>query len=140
MNKTRPGAGNREPGTGKSDKPRILIVDDEQSMREVLRQMFQKAGYETLLAADGVSALEVLSRDFVDVVLTDIRMPRLDGVQLLQALRNLAPDVVVVMMTAHWTQDTAEWSEARQLGAAALFEKPFPDFNLVTMQVGQLLE
>ena len=140
MNKSRPGTGTREPGSGKSEKPRILIVDDEQSMREVLRQMFQKAGYETLLAGDGVAALEVLAREFVDVVLTDIRMPRLDGVQLLQALRNLAPDVVVVMMTAHWTQDTAEWSEARQLGAAALFEKPFPDFNLVTMQVDQLLE
>ena len=121
-------------------KPRILIVDDEQSMREMTRQLFQKAGYDVLLAVDGVAALEVLSREFVDVVLTDIRMPRLDGVQLLQALRNLAPDVVVVMMTAHWTQDSAEWKDAEKLGAKYLFEKPFLDVNLVTLQVGHLLK
>ena len=109
-------------------------------MREMTRQLFTKAGYDVLLAGDGVSALEVLAREFVDVVLTDIRMPRLDGVQLLQALRNLAPDVVVVMMTAHWTQDSAEWKGAEQLGAKYLFEKPFLDINLVTLQIGHLLK
>ncbi len=73
-------------------------------------------------------------------MLTDIRMPRLDGVQLLHAIREPAPDVVVMMMTAHWTQDSADWKEAQNLGAAALFEKPFRDVDLVPMQVRQLLE
>ena len=74
------------------------------------------------------------------MVLTDIRMPRLDGVSLLKSIRESAPDVIVTMMTAHWTQDSEDWTEAQTRGAEALFEKPFRDVNLVTMQVRQLLE
>ncbi len=121
-------------------KPRILIADDEPSMREMTRQLFDRAGFEVLLATDGVAALELLQREFVDVVLTDIRMPRFDGLQLLHALRTLAPDVVVVMMTAHWTQDSAEWKEAQKLGARFLFEKPFSQVDLVPLEVNNLLE
>jgi two-component system response regulator PilR (NtrC family) len=120
--------------------PRILIVDDEQSMREWLRLLFQHDGFDVLTAEDGVRARDLAAREYLDVILTDIRMPRLDGVQLLTAVRGTAPDVIVVMMTAHWSQDSAEWKRARELGAAALFEKPFRDVNLVTMQVRQLLE
>jgi two-component system response regulator PilR (NtrC family) len=93
-----------------------------------------------LTADDGLTAREIVAREYVDVVLTDIRMPRVDGVQLLGAVRELAPDAVVMMMTAHWTQDSDGWKHARELGAEALFEKPFRDVNLVTMQVRQLLE
>jgi two-component system response regulator PilR (NtrC family) len=120
--------------------PRILIVDDEQSMREWLRILFQRDGFEVLIADDGLTAREIVAREFVDVVLTDIRMPRLDGVRLLASVRELAPDAVVLMMTAHWTRDSDEWKHARELGAEALFEKPFRDVHLVTMQVRQLLE
>jgi len=137
-------AGSGEAGTvnGRSgDKPRILIADDEQSMREWMRLLFQRDGFEVLTAEDGVAARDLVTREYVDVVLTDIRMPRLDGVQLLKAVRELAPDAIVLMMTAHWTRDSAEWQEARELGAEApLFEKPFRDVNQVTMQVRQLLE
>ena len=138
------GAGSRESAFAKkaprSEKPRILIVDDEQSMREWLRLLFQRDGFEVLTAEDGAAAQEIVAREYLDVILTDIRMPRLDGVQLLRVVRNIAPDAVVLMMTAHWSQDSAEWKDARELGAEALFEKPFRDVNLVTMQVRQLLE
>ncbi|MDP2054297.1 MAG: sigma-54 dependent transcriptional regulator [Acidobacteriota bacterium] len=127
-------------GPGTADKPRILIVDDEQSMREWMRLLFQRDGFEVLIAEDGVVARDLVTREYVDVVLTDIRMPRLDGVQLLKAVGELSPDAIVLMMTAHWTRDSTEWAEARALGAEALFEKPFRDVNLVTMQVRQLLE
>jgi two-component system response regulator PilR (NtrC family) len=120
--------------------PRILIVDDEQSMREWLRILFQRDGFEVLTADDGLTAKEIVAREYVDVVLTDIRMPRVDGVQLLGAVRELAPDAIVLMMTAHWTRDSDGWKHARELGAEALFEKPFRDVNLVSMQVRQLLE
>jgi len=123
-----------------AEKPRILIVDDEQSMREWMRLLFQRDGFEVLTAADGVFARDLVTREYVDVVLTDIRMPRLDGLQLLKAVRDLSPDAIVLMMTAHWTRDSTEWSEARACGAEALFEKPFRDVNLVTMQVRQLIE
>jgi two-component system response regulator PilR (NtrC family) len=125
------------PGT---EKPRILIADDEQSMREWMRLLFQRDGFEVLTADDGIAARETIAREYVDVVLTDIRMPRLDGVALLKSIRESAPDVIVTMMTAHWTQDSADWAEAQSGGAEALFEKPFRDVNLVTMQVRQLLE
>jgi two-component system response regulator PilR (NtrC family) len=120
--------------------PRILIVDDEQSMREWLRILFQRDGFEVLIAEDGIAARDIIAREFVDVVLTDIRMPRLDGLQLLQIVRDTAPDAIVLMMTAHWTRDSDDWKHARALGAEALFEKPFRDVHLVTMQVRQLLE
>ncbi|MGH9387607.1 MAG: sigma-54-dependent transcriptional regulator [Vicinamibacterales bacterium] len=123
-----------------SQLPRILIVDDEQSMREWMRILFQRNGFEVLTAEDGAAARDIVAREYLDVVLTDIRMPRLDGVQLLQNVRMMAPDVIVLMMTAHWTRDSAEWKQAREFGAEALFEKPFRDVNLVTMQVRQLLE
>lgn len=123
-----------------SEKPRILIADDEQSMREWMRLLFQRDGFEVLMAEDGIAARDLIAREYVDVVLTDIRMPRLDGVSLLKSIRESAPDVIVTMMTAHWTQDSADWTEAQSRGAEALFEKPFRDVNLVTMQVRQLLE
>ena len=120
--------------------PRILIVDDEQSMREWLRILFQRDGFEVLTADDGLAARDLVTREYLDVVLTDIRMPRFDGIALLKAVRELAPDVIVLMMTAHWTRDSEEWKHAKELGAEALFEKPFRDVNLVAMQVRQLLE
>jgi two-component system response regulator PilR (NtrC family) len=119
---------------------RILIVDDEQSMREWMRILFQRDGFDVLVADDGQSARDAIAREYVDVVLTDIRMPRVDGVELLKAASDIAPDAVVCMMTAHFTRDSEEWKRARDLGAAALFEKPFRDVNLVTLQVRQLID
>src|SRR5512134_2042758 len=104
--------------------PRILIVDDEQSMREWLRILFQRDGFDVVIAEDGLAGRDIVAREYFDVVLTDIRMPRMDGVRLLQAVRELAPDVVVLMMTAHWREDSDEWKQARDHGAEALFEKP----------------
>jgi two-component system, NtrC family, response regulator PilR len=125
---------------GSADKPKILIADDEQSMREWLRLLFQRDGFDVITADNGEAARQLVSREYVDVVLTDIRMPKLDGVALLRSIRQSAPDVIVMMMTAHWTRDSEEWAEAKVTGAEALFEKPFRDVNLLTMQVRQLLE
>ena len=122
------------------EAPRILIVDDEQSMREWMRILFQRDGFDVLVAEDGLTARDLVGRDYIDVVLTDIRMPRMDGLDLLKAIRGVAPDVVVIMMTAHFTRDSAEWKRARDSGAAALLEKPFRDINLVTLQVRQLID
>ncbi|HUE88978.1 MAG TPA: sigma-54 dependent transcriptional regulator [Vicinamibacterales bacterium] len=119
---------------------RVLIVDDEQSMREWMRILFQSDGFEVLVAGDGLAARDVIAREYVDVLLTDIRMPRMDGIELLEAAGDIAPDTIVCMMTAHFSRDSDEWRRARERGAAALFEKPFRDVNLVTLQVRQLIE
>ena len=97
------------------DKPRILIADDEQSMREWMRLLFQRDGFDVLIAEDGLAARDLVANEYVDIVLTDIRMPRLDGVSLLKSIRETAPDVIVAMMTAHWSQDSAEWAEALEV-------------------------
>jgi two-component system, NtrC family, response regulator PilR len=123
-----------------SEAPRVLIVDDEQSMREWMRILFQRDGFDVLVAEDGAVARDLIAREYVDVVLTDIRMPRVDGLELLKATRELAPDSIVMMMTAHFTRDSEEWRRAREAGAAALLEKPFRDVNLVTLQVRQLID
>jgi two-component system, NtrC family, response regulator PilR len=120
--------------------PRILIVDDEQSMREWMRILFQRDGFEVMVAEDGVVARDLIGREYFDVVLTDIRMPRVDGLELLRSTRTLAPDAIVIMMTAHFTRDSDEWRRAREEGAAALLEKPFRDVKLVTLQVRQLID
>ena len=123
------------------DQPlRILIVDDEQSMREWMRILFQRDGFQVSVADDGLSARDLIGREYVDVVLTDIRMPGLGGIELLKAIREMAPDAIVCMMTAHFTRDSEEWRRARDGGALALFEKPFRDVNLVTLQVRQLID
>src|SRR5262245_17318855 len=109
-------------------------------MREWMRILFQRDGFDVMVAEDGLSAREILGREYVDVLLTDIRMPRMDGIELLRASREVAPDTVVCMMTAQFTRDSEEWRRAREGGAAALFEKPFRDVNLVTLQVRQLID
>ena len=128
------------PAVGPDEPLRILIVDDEQSMREWMRILFQRDGFQVSVADDGLSARDLIGREYVDVVLTDIRMPGLDGLELLKAARDIAPDAIVCMMTAHFTRDSEEWRRARDGGALALFEKPFRDVNLVTLQVRQLID
>jgi two-component system response regulator PilR (NtrC family) len=131
----------QSPGITQEGEPlRVLIVDDEQSMREWMRILFQRDGFQVLVAEDGVAARELIGREYVDVMLTDIRMPRMDGITLLQSARELAPDTIVCMMTAHFTRDSEEWRRAREGGASALFEKPFRDVHLVTLQVRQLID
>ena len=138
---SRPGTGIGEQGSGKAspEKPRILIVDDEQSMREWLRLLFKGEGYEVLTAKDGVEARDLVGSEYVDLVLTDIRMPRLGGLELLKSIKEMAPETIVMMMTAHFTQDSADWNDARRLGATELLEKPF-DNELAKMRVRQQLE
>jgi two-component system response regulator PilR (NtrC family) len=128
------------PNRERSDAPRVLIVDDEQSMREWMRILCQRDGFDVLVAEDGLAASEMIAREFVDVIVSDIRMPRMDGLELLKATRELAPDAIVIMMTAHFTRDSDEWRRAREGGASALLEKPFRDINLVTLQVRQLID
>lgn len=129
------------PGVGLDGGPlRVLIADDEQSMREWMRILFQRDGFQVVVAEDGIAARDLIGREYFDVLLTDIRMPRMDGIDLLIAAGGIAPDAIVCMMTAHFTRDSEEWRRAREHGAAALFEKPFRDVNLVTLQVRQLID
>jgi len=107
----------------KLDKHRILVVDDEESMREFLSIMLYREGYAVDAAADGLQAVERLKEYSYDLVITDIKMPRMTGLQLLSYILERAPETVVIMITAFST--TEEAVDAMKQGAYDYITKPF---------------
>jgi len=107
---------------------RILVVDDEINMQVVLRAMLKKEGYEVLTARDGLEALKILAATEVDVVVTDLKMPRLDGMGLLERVMEDYPSTPVIMITAHGTVATAV--DALKKGAFDYVTKPFEQDEL----------
>jgi len=101
----------------------LLIVDDEQSYRQLLTLVFEGNGHHIRTAMNGREAIEMLQIEPAEVIITDVRMPDMDGIELLRAARELLPDVGVVLMTAFATVDTAR--EAFKLGADDFIQKPF---------------
>jgi len=85
----------------------ILVVDDEQANLDSLDRIFAREGYRILLARSGEEAVETLRAQAVDVVLTDLMMPSMSGQELLRAVRAVAPDAEVVLMTAYGTVEAA---------------------------------
>jgi len=101
---------------------RILVVEDEENLRRVTQLRLQQSGYEVATAADGLQALEVLKRQPQDLVLTDLRMPGLSGMDLLRRVREDFPETVVIVLTAFGTIESAV--EAMRLGAQDYLIKP----------------
>jgi DNA-binding NtrC family response regulator len=102
---------------------RVLVVDDEEIVRESLSGWLRKDGYTVVGAADGRAALEALRADGWSIVLIDLKMPGMDGLQVLEEARRLRPDATYVLMTAYATVDTAV--AAMKLGAYDYLVKPF---------------
>jgi two-component system, NtrC family, response regulator PilR len=115
----------------------ILIVDDEQGMRQLLSLVFGRAGHQVRAAENGRRAVELLRESSADLIVSDVRMPDMGGIELLRAARELAPDVAVVMMTAFATVETAR--EAFKLGADDFIQKPF-DVDELKLIVEKALE
>lgn len=101
----------------------LLIVDDEQSYRQLLSLVFQGDGHQIRTAMNGRDALSQLEAEPAEVIITDVKMPDMDGIELLRAVREILPDVGVILMTAFATVDTAR--EAFKLGADDFIQKPF---------------
>ena len=108
---------------------RILVVDDELILRDSLKEWLQDEGFTVDTAASGPEALDLLSKQAYQLMLTDIKMPGMDGVELLQKAKEDFPDLCVVMMTAYATVETAV--EAMKIGALDYFLKPFDPDTLV---------
>jgi two-component system, NtrC family, response regulator PilR len=102
---------------------KILVVDDEQSLREVLSIMLKRTGYAVTSVADGEEAIELLNKDIFDLVITDLRMPRIDGMEVLKAAKSASPETVVLIITAFASADSAV--EAMKQGAYDYLTKPF---------------
>ncbi|MFP4037934.1 MAG: sigma-54-dependent transcriptional regulator [Desulfobacteraceae bacterium] len=105
------------------DPQRILVVDDEQSMREFLEILLTSEGYEVALASNGAEAFSRLDQDAFDLIISDIRMKDIDGIEVLKKAKGVAPDAVVVMISAFATAETAV--QAMKEGAYDYIPKPF---------------
>ena len=108
--------------------PRVLLVDDQPELRRLFRRSLGKAGFEVVEAWDGRVAIELLRKSPFDVVISDVRMPDMSGMELLKALHELDPDLPVVLTSG--SPDTSSTSEANEFGAFAYLVKPVP-FDLM---------
>src|SRR5436190_8506612 len=115
----------------------ILIVDDEQSYRQLLNLVFEGDGRTIRTAMNGREALEILQAEPADVVISDVKMPDMDGIEMLQALRETQPELGVILMTAFASVETAR--EAFKLGADDFIQKPF-DVEELKLIVKKTLE
>ena len=115
----------------------LLIVDDELSMRQFLTHLFQREGHSIRVAENGKAAMTQLRQQPADVIISDVKMPDMGGIELLRAARELHPDVEIIMMTAFANEQTAH--EAFLLGAFDFVHKPF-DNELLKEKVARALQ
>jgi two-component system response regulator PilR (NtrC family) len=118
-------------------RPRILVADDERSMRELLAIVLKREGYDVLLAENGREAIALIEREPIDLLISDIKMPDLSGVDVLRAAKRVDQDILGIMITAFASTDTAV--EAMRLGACDYLSKPF-DIDLLKMKVREKID
>src|SRR6476620_1069035 len=105
------------------EKKQVLIVDDEPNLRKILSVQLSRDGYDVLTAEDGEQGLQLLREHHIDLVISDLKMPKVDGMGLLREALREDRELPVVIITAHGTVDTAV--EALKLGAFDYLTKPF---------------
>lgn len=113
------------------ERKQILVVDDEPNLRRVLSAQLARDGYEVLAAEDGEQGLAMLADHHIDLVITDLKMPKVDGMELLRRALELEPELPIVMITAHGTVDNAV--EALKTGAFDYITKPFDQAEVRTI-------
>lgn len=104
-------------------KGKILIVDDQYGIRVLLHEVFQKEGYQTFQAANGFQALDIVKKDCPDLVILDMKIPGMDGIEILKHVKEINQEIKVILMTAYGELDMIQ--EAKELGALMHFAKPF---------------
>lgn len=110
-------------------RDKILIADDETDIALILKLQLEDAGYQTVRVKDGVEVLEMLAKEQFELLLLDIKMPRMDGLQVLKKVRENHPAMVVIMMTAHGSEDIAV--RAMKEGALDYIAKPFSNDDMI---------
>ena len=102
---------------------KLLIVDEQYGIRILLNEVFQKEGYETFQASNGEEALSIVRNDKPDLVLLDMKIPGMDGIEILKRVKEIDKDIQVIIMTAYGELDMIQ--QAKDLGALTHFAKPF---------------
>lgn len=119
------------------DSPALLITDDDRDFRETLRDVFEPRGFRTLLAADGEEALGIVKREQVHLLLLDMHMPRLDGLETMRRVRETHGQLPCILLSAALDDQIAE--KARQLSAYSVLSKPI-SFSAITSAVKAALQ
>ncbi|WP_166244295.1 response regulator [Paenibacillus turpanensis] len=102
---------------------KVLIVDDQNGIRVLLVEVFSNEGYQTFQASNGKLAIDIVHRESPDLVLLDMKIPGMDGLEILKSVKSINPDIKVIMMTAYGELDMIK--EATEAGALMHFTKPF---------------
>lgn len=102
---------------------KILVIDDEQGILDFFKKALGKEGYEMITCLNGIGALEKVKEEKPDLVILDIKMPEIDGIETLKRIRWINKNTIVIMLTAYGTMDSAK--EALKLGAHDYITKPF---------------
>ncbi|WYP26129.1 response regulator [Alkalihalobacillus sp. FSL W8-0930] len=102
---------------------KLLVVDDQYGIRVLLNEILQKDGYSVHQAANGVQALSIVQDENPDLILLDMKIPGMDGLEILRRIKVTHPDIKVIMMTAYGELNLI--NEAIELGAVSYFSKPF---------------
>ncbi len=119
------------------DKKTILVVEDDPTVGESIRLLLKKRGYEILLASNGKEALQIFRQEIVDLVITDLVMPKMDGIELLEAVKTIRPETEVIVISAQGTIEKAV--TAMKLGAFDFIEKPINP-KVISLVVERALE
>ncbi|QIX62960.1 sigma-54-dependent Fis family transcriptional regulator [Hymenobacter sp. BT18] len=117
--------------------PRILIIDDERAIRNTLKEILEYENYQVSQAEDGPTGLDMLIKDKYDVVLCDVKMPKMDGIEVLERARIVAPEAAFIMVSAHGNVEMAV--DATKKGAYDFLQKP-PDLNRLLVTVRNALD
>jgi len=104
-------------------KPKLLIVDDQLGIRMLLHEIFEKEGYQIFQAANGVNALQIVKQEAPDLVILDMKLPEMDGLDILKQIKQDNPEIHVIIMTAYGELSVIQ--EAINHGALTYFAKPF---------------
>lgn len=114
-----------------AQKETVLVIDDEPSVADALKVILSDSGYRVAVAMSGREALEKLGKRRFDLVITDVRLPDISGLDVLRHLRRSHPGVLAIIITAHHTPELA--AESLSLGAVAVLPKPFSPSDLLTV-------
>lgn len=118
-------------------KEKILIVDDDESVREMLADFFRLLGYQSIVAANGREALDLLEKQEVSLVISDIKMPVMDGIEMLKQIKARYPHLGVILVTGY--KPDYSWNEVMRAGASDYVTKPF-DINMLEKKVRAYFE
>lgn len=118
-------------------KKKILVVDDDFNFRNLMAQMLKEEGYSVSMAEDGISALRILESGIFDILITDIRMPNMDGIKLFNNVKKLYPQMPVIFLTGSAYINAV--TKGLKEDAFYYFEKPV-DFNLLKCTIRHILE